>query len=415
MKMALGFMFQNEAAWINLHLPVLLKSAMVDGVVAIDGGSTDGGRQVIESLGGQVRDRVWDWKPCEQENAVIQFAEAEGYDALMLVAPDELWFPEHLDQIKMFLAGGQYKALRFPTYNFMKDRLHYSPVPPYYPDAHVRAWMLNEGVRHVGALDSVPNTDALGWYEGDKLLSVPHIHLYHYAHIKNRAWYTLKGLNFHRVKDGLSPLGELPEGTPLAAYPMTIPFVGVQPLDPSVGKRAPLPYFEETPAQTSNGAFMYKSFAVNHQETFTNWEWLPEIHTAIHLGSGIGEFGVGLKKKFPNAQLITVETVEPKGTDLIQLNLAHWPDVYCYEWKDESDRSGQGGAQLLETMLHRHLMPEVDLLYLDARPYYQAVFNNLPVEHQQRFKWIITSGVIAPATHEEVMRVNGMVYWRRKA
>ena len=152
---------------------------------------------------------------------------------MLLTAPDELWFQGHIDSIYLFLERGIFPAMRFPTYNFTGDRAHIAVHPPYYPDSHVRAWRLDLGIRHKNALDSVPDFP-------EHLVKTLPYHMYHYSHIKPRDWYTLKGTNFHLVKDGLPPLKELPEGTPLSPFPQGVPFEGEQPLDPAIcGLRAP--------------------------------------------------------------------------------------------------------------------------------------------------------------------------------
>jgi len=234
MKMCVAFMFQNEEDWLRLHLPVLLKSKAVDGIVAVDGGSDDNGAEYIKSLGGTVLERTWDWKPQDQENAVISLAEWCGYDCILLTAPDELWFPEHIDRMKWLMDDAKTFALRFPTWNFVRDRRHYAPQSPYFPDFHERVWRLGQGIRHVGALDSTPS------FSPEQALRCMDMPMFHYSHIKPREWYTLKGLNFHRVKDGLEPLDVLPEGVEIEPYPECAAFGWPQPLDPDVvGERAP--------------------------------------------------------------------------------------------------------------------------------------------------------------------------------
>jgi hypothetical protein len=233
MKLCLAFMFQQELPWLNLHLPVLLKSAAIDGIVAIDGGSTDGGAEYIRGLGGIVEQRTWDWKPLDQENAVIDLAERSGFDLVLLTAPDELWYPRHIDEMKDMMSK-RHKALSFPTFNFVRNRRHWAAKRPYYPDMHIRVWRLNEGIRHAGILDSVANVD---YSKVTRCMTMP---MFHYSHIKPREWYTLKGLNFHRVRDGLPPLDVLPEGMKVEPYPEHVEFFGDQPLDPNeCGENAP--------------------------------------------------------------------------------------------------------------------------------------------------------------------------------
>ncbi len=234
MKLCIAFMFQNESPWLKLHLPVFLKSPAVDGIVAIDGGSSDDGAAYVRQLGGVVMDRPWDWKPKDQENAVIQLSEWMGYDAILLTAPDELFFPQHIDEMKRLMDDAKCFALRFPTYNFVRDRRHWAPHKPFFPDMHDRVWRLGLGVRHVGELDSTPS------FSPERATTCLHLPMYHYSWIKPMEKQMLKQVNFHRVRDGLEPVDVLPEGFPIEDYPYHVPFGGMQPLEPDViGERAP--------------------------------------------------------------------------------------------------------------------------------------------------------------------------------
>lgn len=234
MKFCVAMMMMNEAAWIRLHLPVVLSAAAVDGCVIIDGGSTDDSVAAAEALGATVVHRPWDWKPCDQENAVIQLAEWMGYDCILLTAPDELWWPRHIDAMKELMGDAKNVALQFPTYNFVKDRRHYAPQAPFFPDFHIRVWRLGQGIRHVGVLDSTP---ALDPKTARRCMEMP---MYHYSWTKPRRWHYLKQINFHRVRDGLLPLDALPADVVVEDYPFHVPFGGMQPLEPDViGERAP--------------------------------------------------------------------------------------------------------------------------------------------------------------------------------
>lgn len=234
MKFCVAFMFQNEEPWLRLHLPVFLKSSAIDGIVAVNGGSSDGGADYLRLLGATVFDRPWDWKPKEQENTVIQLAEWSGYDCILLTAPDELWFPAAIDSMKSRMNNPENFALQFPTFNFVKDRRHYAPQAPFFPDFHQRVWRLGQGIRHVGELDSTPS------FSPDQALRCMDAPMFHYSWTKPRRWHYLKQVNFHRVRDGLEPLAELPEDAVIEDYPAHYPFGGMQPLDPdAVGEHAP--------------------------------------------------------------------------------------------------------------------------------------------------------------------------------
>jgi glycosyltransferase involved in cell wall biosynthesis len=233
MKFCAAMMMMNESDWLKLCLPVLSK-ADIQGIVILDGGSTDDSVAVAESLGATVYHRAWDWKPLDQENYLIECCEQAGYDAMLLTAPDELWMPSAIDDMKAVLGQHPSAILQFPTINFVRDRLHYAPHAPYFPDFHQRAWVLGRGIRHAGVLDSVPMVDR------DDIMLLPHL-LYHYVHLKDRRYYHYKHQCFHRVKDGLPPLDIPWQEVDPVPYPPHIPFTGSQPIDPyTIGVRAPL-------------------------------------------------------------------------------------------------------------------------------------------------------------------------------
>jgi len=233
MRFCIAMMMLNEANWLRLQLPVLTK-ANIDGICIIDGGSTDDGVAVAESFGATVVYRPWDWKPKDQENAVIQLAEWMGYDCILLTAPDEMWFPEHIDEMKRLMEDAKTFALRFPTFNFVKDRRHFAPHKPFFPDFHERVWRLGLGIRHVGELDSTPS------FSPEQATTCLHLPLYHFSWIKPMDKQMLKQINFHRVRDGLAPVDVLPPDVVVEEYPFHVPFLGPQPLEPDdIGENAP--------------------------------------------------------------------------------------------------------------------------------------------------------------------------------
>jgi len=244
-KFCVAMMFQNEAEWLLLHLPVITR-ANIDGLVGLDGGSQDGSAEVFASFGGQVFYRPFSFPMCDHENHLIDTAERAGYDAVLKMDPDELFFPEHISQMPDLL--GRFKMLRFPTYNFVEDRKHYNPTG-WYPDWHGRAWRLNCGIHYIKPIHSVPNWDSLGWKHCERemnpdavcdVVDCGHIHLYHYGDIKDRAKRALHYANADRWIRGEPMIDALPEGTVLRP-PFCIPFTGPQPLDPDViGAKAPV-------------------------------------------------------------------------------------------------------------------------------------------------------------------------------
>lgn len=233
-KFCIAMMFQNEENWLRLHLPILAQAGF--GFVFVDGGSDDGSTQVAEQYGPVVYNE-YRWPTIHQHNKLIEVAEQHGYDAMVKIDPDELFFIDHIRQMRELL--NDYVVLRFPTYHFIRDRQHYNPFGHYYPDSHDRAWRLNIGLNYVGEYHSRLNwaeryfKEANGENdENDELvLDAWHIHLYHYGDIKDRAARHLRSLNITRAKAGQSPLVRLPAGKQIT-YPPSIPFVGPHPISP---------------------------------------------------------------------------------------------------------------------------------------------------------------------------------------
>jgi hypothetical protein len=240
MRLCLAVHFQNEAPWLRLHLPVLLQSKAIDGLLGVDALSHDYSAQIIEDLGGSLYSHPFVFgKNGEHQNFMINMVEAEGYDAILHVDPDELLFPGDIDHIKEILAV--YKAVKFPTYNFVGDRDHYCPFTPYYPDPHLRAWRLGCGVHYDLYEHSQADVSLTGWEAGQDICYVSSIHLYHYGDIKPWEARNLLALNRLRGAEGLPPLEALPPDYVIGQPPPCVRFAGQQPLDPRlIGARTPV-------------------------------------------------------------------------------------------------------------------------------------------------------------------------------
>lgn len=247
MKFCLAFAFQNELPWLQLHLPPLLESCALDGVVALDGGSSDGGADYVRECGGVVYERPFDWHFGEHMNALIEACESEGYDAMLRIDPDECLFPEAVDHVALLLQS--YKALRLARFNFVGDRLHYYPYK--YPDYQTRAFRLGQGVHYAFKVHETLEHSfrGLGWIEDGSefdsprdIMRCPHVAIYHYGEIQADERAALKHLNYARLVAGEPVLSELPPHYNVnGAQRFRLPFQGPQPIDPgAVGIRAPL-------------------------------------------------------------------------------------------------------------------------------------------------------------------------------
>ena len=245
MRHCIAFMFQDEEPWLYCLAGILEEAEYP--VIAVDGGSQDNGAGVLRNMGADVFERPFDWDFAAQQNALIDRAIANGYETMLLLAPDELM---HVADIHAgFHLLREYKAVVVPRINFEEDRTMYCPW--FYPDWQTRFWVLDDRIRwrgkhHSSILGSMQE-DAKWIHQADTregarhdIVNAPHLPIFHYEGIKPLARRKLKQLNYHRSTQGLPPLSGLPEGTPLGAHRHRIPYTGLQPLDPHIiGRRYP--------------------------------------------------------------------------------------------------------------------------------------------------------------------------------
>lgn len=222
MKLALALMIQNSEAWLRLHLTRELVRQF-DGLVVVDGGSTDAGADYVRSLGGTVVERSFEWDFGAQGNYLIEQVEQLGFTAMMRLDPDEMIFAGSVPGIRARLSVPC--ILTFPRYNFVRDRMHVNPL--WYPDHQARAWRLGCGVRYEMVIHETP-TPVLP-------TMATLFHIYHYGWIADPDELIEKQRNYHR-------LSNLPFHPPAEfSYPPAAPFDrGEQPLNPfEIGVRAP--------------------------------------------------------------------------------------------------------------------------------------------------------------------------------
>lgn len=248
MKLALVMMFTNELPFLKLHLPVSLPG--FDGLVAMtDPNTTDGSIEFMKSMGADIRIADWRYDWGQFATQLFNFAEELGYDAACRLDSDECLMPFAGTEIKLLL---QTKAtlIVFPRYEFFGSRITYRA--DLYPDAQARCWLLNRGItvrgrRHEG-VDLTAN--GLSEHTEDpayRVLRVSNPHIFHYGWSSPTAiWRNqVKYQRHEQVSAGGPEHVALPADTPLVSWP-TVPFDGVQPLDPNeVGIYAPFTDFFE--------------------------------------------------------------------------------------------------------------------------------------------------------------------------
>lgn len=252
MKLALVMMFTNELSFLKLHLPVSVQG--FDGLVAMtDPNTTDGSIEFMKSMGADIRIADWHYDWGQFATQLFNFAEELGYDAACRLDSDECLTKYAGTEIKLLLQT-QAALLCLPRHEFFGSRLNIRP--DLYPDDQARCWWLQRGIvvqgkRHEGVWFGQHGLDEHSTDPKTRVLRVrsPSLHIFHYSWISETGiWRNqVKYQRHEQVSAGGPEHVALPADTPLVSWP-TVPFDGVQPLDPNeVGIYAPFTdSFEKT-------------------------------------------------------------------------------------------------------------------------------------------------------------------------
>lgn len=237
MRFCLALAAQNERHWLDLYLP-LHSQANVDGIVALDGGSSDGSGDILADYGAQVLERPFDWNFAEHINFLIYGCEILGYDALLWLSPDENMFPAEIDLVREELEAGA-ELMSLARVNFEEDRAQW--MPALYPDYQWRAFQLGKGVMKSGRVhETVPPKIR------DRLnTKISRAQIYHYEGIRaDFAERDYKHQCYAAIRDGVDPFKikrrkQMPKGWK-PVWRAREPYLPKQPLDPAeIGALAP--------------------------------------------------------------------------------------------------------------------------------------------------------------------------------
>lgn len=340
-KACIGFMMHNEAHWLACHLPIWQESGLP--LVALDGGSTDGGTEIAMRYGATVHVHPFDTFGA-QANRLLDAARLEGYDAMLRLDPDELMFPEVIREVVHLL--DHYVAVSFPRLNFEVDRRHYNPV--FYPDWQTRLFHLAPDIRYTGdvheSLDA--SLGALAFMAQHDTnadtkrfaIHAPGAVIYHYEGLLSPRDKALKHL-WYKAMYTHEPARTTLEGLPDPKHRWHIPFHGPQPLDPDeVGDRAPFPDEMVSAFTHDNGlklwlrdrVYAHDRDIVHEVVNSYHWAALGPLHTVMDIGAHIGSFTAEVKRQYPACEVVAVEP-EQSNYDMALLNVGLRPGVKLYQ------------------------------------------------------------------------------------
>lgn len=229
MRLALALMFQNERPWLALHLPTM--APLVDGIVSLDGGSTDDSAEVVYTLGGYVYERPFDWDFGSQANCLLAHVEELEFDAILRVDPDEIISGADIQQIRWELETSPVSLWMLHRINFIHDRLHWNSS--YEPFGQWRAWHLHRGIDyHPVKVHENPRVPA-GLTTGQSAATI-----HHFGHIKDTGERYWRGQAYWSLMNNREIPLKIDASRPWIEH---FPYTGEHVIDPEqIGYRAPL-------------------------------------------------------------------------------------------------------------------------------------------------------------------------------
>lgn len=214
----IGMIFQNSEAWLRRHLP-LLQLHFVDGLVGLDGGSTDDSVRVFQDAGGAVYKRAFDYNFGAQSNALIEACEDAGFDLMLRLDTDEIMMPADILRCRWAAEGGE-KIYSLRRIHYVGDYEHIMDTK--WVDPQWRVWPLNKGVHYPEMrVHEVP--------EGLPRANLYHLRIYHYGYAIDPAQWRWKQAVYDALDTGcpVPAREQFTDDRPLE-YP-TIPFPDVYP------------------------------------------------------------------------------------------------------------------------------------------------------------------------------------------
>lgn len=238
MKIALGIIVKNQRQFLEKTLPTY--ALMFEHRLAVDFFSDDFSREVLDEFGFFVHRQNWPGTFAGARNVLIQMAEEQGIDFLVMLDADESMSRGDLILLQNY--ARDYQAIILPRIEFVQDTDHFDDK--LYPDWQVRAFQLKRGFYFKNKLHEMlhdkndhPVLKFRDHTEFDKdpykILTAP-MPIYHYGKLEpDTKKLALKYINYDRIARGEDPLERLPEGydtTGSVFWKNKAPFYGPHPL-----------------------------------------------------------------------------------------------------------------------------------------------------------------------------------------
>lgn len=206
MKIAFATFVKNERQFIGEALSI---RKLFDDAFAIDYGSTDGTREIMQQEM-PVFDETWENDHGKARTALVRIARERGANWIFMLDGDERINPALITQemIRTWCLVGR-TSVSFRRINLTPEGYK----PSWWPDIQCRGLDLSRRISFVGGpIHAVPMIDGVVFANSKDNLLAQSVAIEHFSLLKPTAEIDLKFLNYRRIIRGCPPLLELPAG-----------------------------------------------------------------------------------------------------------------------------------------------------------------------------------------------------------
>lgn len=210
MKVALAIPFKNEEDILGFTMPKVPKDMFSD-FVFLDTGSTDGSREIIKSIFGDVtfydgRTPFFDhgfWR-----QTMLDTSRKLGCDWCFMLDTDETIFRREYEIAFKYMEHGESDLYRMARINLVGSDKRFAQE--LYPDWQARIMRCATDFHYLHGTHAQPCYGG-----GDKIVRghfLPDVRIFHYGWTRSNERFTLKELNYRLWDQGKPGLEKLPEG-----------------------------------------------------------------------------------------------------------------------------------------------------------------------------------------------------------